>query len=120
MLTIDDLCKTMEEIRRTPVIVGIAAHPQLVRRIALAVEDGAPRLFQDAPAVAFFGTPLVEDHSMPPGVAWVFHDRDVWRLYAEHREAQRLLRQNAPFRFEAYVERGLVMQADIRSLIDRS
>ena len=123
MLTIDDLYRTMEDIGRTPVVAGIAAHPVLVLNIKLRTSNTVGMAFQDPPALTFLGTPLVEDLDIARDIAWVFYDRDLWSFYLRHRELQRDLREynaDIPFRFDAYVEAGLIIAADIRSLIDRS
>ena len=126
--TIVELDRAMREAASSP--AGIAMNGRLLREVEWATARCSATVTSAFEYI--MGSPLVEDPDIPDGVAYVFHDRGLWRAYLQHladrRDAERAVheartilaqaeardrqrRLSAPFRFEAHVDRGLIVEA---------
>ncbi len=118
MSAYEDLMQAVKEFSSTPRVFGYAiatdAYRKLRQEIAVRSPALGPLAHNAAPPI--FGTPMVEDDELQDGVCYAFLSRDAWRTYMEWRSGPKHLR----LRWQAVIDPELVMQADIRSLIDRS
>lgn len=110
-----DFLSAMDRIVREPQIVGYACSQDAYRYI---LTHSKPAPFS-SPASRLMGTPIEQDAELDGETVLVFYDRDVWVQYWKWRRMAAHLRQVAPFRFQAYIDKGLIVQAQCRMLWDK-